>query len=28
LHASPELRRDLFRNIAPLTIEEAKKCAA
>ena len=28
LHASPELRRDLFRNLAPLVIEEAQKCAA
>jgi 2-furoyl-CoA dehydrogenase FAD binding subunit len=28
LHASPELRRDLFRNLAPLVIEEARTCAA
>jgi 2-furoyl-CoA dehydrogenase FAD binding subunit len=28
LHASPALRRDLFRNLAPLVIEEAQKCAA
>jgi len=28
LHASAALRRDLFRNLAPLVIEEAKKCAA
>ncbi len=27
LHASAALRRDLFRNLAPLVIEEAKKCA-
>ena len=28
LHASAALRRDLFRNLAPLVIEEAKQCAA
>jgi hypothetical protein len=29
LHASAALRRDLFRNLAPLVIEEAqKKCVA
>jgi 2-furoyl-CoA dehydrogenase FAD binding subunit len=28
LHASAALRRDLFRNLAPLVIEEAKRCAA
>ena len=28
LHATAELRRDLFRNLAPLVIEEAQKCAA
>ncbi len=28
LHASAALRRDLFRNLAPLVIKEAKKCAA
>src|SRR3984885_7547651 len=28
LHASAALRRDLFRNLGPLVIEEAKKCAA
>ena len=28
LHASPALRRDLFRNLSPLVIEEARKCAA
>jgi 2-furoyl-CoA dehydrogenase FAD binding subunit len=28
LHATAALRRDLFRNLAPLAIEEAKKCAA
>jgi 2-furoyl-CoA dehydrogenase FAD binding subunit len=28
LHATPELRRDLFRNLAPLAIAEARKCAA
>jgi 2-furoyl-CoA dehydrogenase FAD binding subunit len=27
LHASPALRRDLFRNLALLAIDEAKKCA-
>ena len=28
LHASAALRRDLFKNLAPLVIEEAKRCAA
>ena len=28
LHASAALRRDLFRNLGPLVIAEAKKCAA
>ncbi len=28
LHASAELRRDLLRNLAPVVIEEAVKCAA
>ena len=28
LHASAELRRDLLRNLAPIAIEEAVKCAA
>ena len=28
LHASAALRRDLFRNLSPHVIEEAKKCAA
>jgi 2-furoyl-CoA dehydrogenase FAD binding subunit len=28
LHASAELRRDLLRNLAPVVIEEAQKCAA
>jgi 2-furoyl-CoA dehydrogenase FAD binding subunit len=28
LHATAELRRDLFRNLAPLVIEEAIRCAA
>jgi 2-furoyl-CoA dehydrogenase FAD binding subunit len=28
LHASAELRRDILRNLAPLVIEEAQKCAA
>jgi len=28
LHASAELRRDIFRNLAPLVIAEAQKCAA
>jgi 2-furoyl-CoA dehydrogenase FAD binding subunit len=28
LHASAVLRRDLFRNLSPYVIEEAKKCAA
>jgi len=28
LHATAALRRDLFRNLAPLVIEEAKQCAA
>jgi 2-furoyl-CoA dehydrogenase FAD binding subunit len=28
LHASAALRRDLLRNLAPLVIEEARKCAA
>jgi len=28
LHASPALRRDLFRNLAPYVIEEARRCAA
>ncbi|HEX4408425.1 MAG TPA: FAD binding domain-containing protein [Xanthobacteraceae bacterium] len=27
LHATPALRRDLFRNLAPRVIEEAKRCA-
>lgn len=28
LHASAELRRDILRNLAPIAIEEAVKCAA
>jgi 2-furoyl-CoA dehydrogenase FAD binding subunit len=28
LHASAALRRDLFKNLAPLVIAEAKRCAA
>jgi 2-furoyl-CoA dehydrogenase FAD binding subunit len=28
LHASAELRRDLLRNLAPIVIEEARRCAA
>lgn len=28
LHASAELRRDILRNLAPVVIEEARKCAA
>jgi 2-furoyl-CoA dehydrogenase FAD binding subunit len=28
LHASAEMRRDLLRNLAPLVIAEAKRCAA
>jgi 2-furoyl-CoA dehydrogenase FAD binding subunit len=28
LHASAELRRDILRNLAPVVIEEAVKCAA
>ena len=28
LHASAELRRDLLRNLGPIVIEEAHKCAA
>lgn len=28
LHASAELRRDMLRNLAPVIIEEAQKCAA
>jgi 2-furoyl-CoA dehydrogenase FAD binding subunit len=28
LHASAELRRDIFRNLAPLVIAEAQRCAA
>ena len=28
LHASAELRRDIFRNLAPLVIAEAERCAA
>jgi 2-furoyl-CoA dehydrogenase FAD binding subunit len=28
LHASAALRRDLLRNLAPIVIEEARKCAA
>ena len=28
LHASAALRRDLFKNLAPLVIEEAQRCAA
>jgi len=28
LHASAALRRDLFRNLAPLVVEEAIRCAA
>jgi CO/xanthine dehydrogenase FAD-binding subunit len=28
LHASAAMRRDLFRNLAPLAIEEALRCAA
>jgi CO/xanthine dehydrogenase FAD-binding subunit len=28
LHASAAMRRDLFRNLSPLAIEEALRCAA
>jgi 2-furoyl-CoA dehydrogenase FAD binding subunit len=28
LHASAAMRRDLFRNLAPLAVEEAMRCAA
>jgi len=28
LHASAALRRDLFRNLGPQVIAEAKRCAA
>jgi hypothetical protein len=28
LHASAELRHDILRNLAPLVIAEAEKCAA
>jgi 2-furoyl-CoA dehydrogenase FAD binding subunit len=28
LHASAELRRDILRNLAPLVIAEAQRCAA
>lgn len=28
LHASAELRRDILRNLAPLVVEEAQRCAA
>ena len=28
LHASAEMRRDILRNLAPLVIAEAQKCAA
>jgi 2-furoyl-CoA dehydrogenase FAD binding subunit len=28
LHASADLRRDLLRNLAPVVIEEARRCAA
>jgi 2-furoyl-CoA dehydrogenase FAD binding subunit len=28
LHASAELRRDIMRNLAPIVVEEAVKCAA
>ena len=28
LHASAELRRDIFRNLAPIVIEEAQRCSA
>jgi hypothetical protein len=28
LHASAAMRRDLFRNLAPLTVKEAIRCAA
>ena len=28
LHASAALRRDLLRNLAPLAMEEAIRCAA
>ena len=28
LHASAELRRDILRNLAPVVVEEAVKCAA
>ena len=28
LHASAELRRDILRNLAPVVIAEAQKCAA
>jgi hypothetical protein len=28
LHASAELRKDILRNLGPLVIAEAEKCAA
>jgi CO/xanthine dehydrogenase FAD-binding subunit len=28
LHASAAMRRDLFRNLSPLAIEEALRCTA
>jgi 2-furoyl-CoA dehydrogenase FAD binding subunit len=28
LHASAAMRRDMFRNLAPRVIEEARRCAA
>jgi 2-furoyl-CoA dehydrogenase FAD binding subunit len=28
LHASPAMRRDILRNLAPVVIEEARQCAA
>jgi len=28
LHASAAMRRDIFKNLAPLVIEEARRCAA
>jgi 2-furoyl-CoA dehydrogenase FAD binding subunit len=28
LHASAAMRRDILRNLAPVVVEEARKCAA
>jgi 2-furoyl-CoA dehydrogenase FAD binding subunit len=28
LHASAEMRRDILRNLAPIVVEEARRCAA